>query len=114
MGGERAELEPTWSILFVEFPTLWVDRAAFRTLTRLDPCLALAHSRHDLCLRLLDCRIYGWQDLARRIRLLSVELPTLPIPSARAHPLGFLSALVRIRDVARVLTRSAGASHAAD
>jgi len=51
-------------------------------------------------------------DPAPGVGRVPMELRALPVQLARACPVGFLSALVRVRNAVWILARSAGASDA--
>src|SRR5262245_23441415 len=105
---QGAELEPARPILPVEHPALRPDRAALRAAARYDSRVAVVIARSDLCLLFLVCRIYGRMDAAARFGVVPLELRALPVQPARADPLGFLPALVRVRDAAGISARPAG------
>src|SRR5262245_39777673 len=107
--GQGAELEPARPILPVEHSALRPDRAALRAAARYDSRLAVVISRRDLCLLFLVCRIHGRVGAATGAGVLPVELRALPVQSARADPLGFLPALVRLRDAAGIFALPTGA-----
>src|SRR5262245_66554764 len=107
---QGAELEPARPILPVEHPALRPDRAALRAAARCDSRLAVVIARRDLCLLFLVCRIYGRMDAATGFGVVPMELRPLPVQPARADPLGFLPALVRVRDAAGISARPAGDS----
>src|SRR5215475_2395908 len=105
---QGAELEPAGPILPVEHPALRPDRAALRAAARYDSLVAVVIARRDLCLLFLVCRIYSRMDAATGFGIVPLELRALPVQPARADPLGFLPALVRLRDAAGISARPAG------
>src|SRR5215475_10679658 len=104
---QGAELEPARTVVPVERPALRPDRAALRAATRHDSRMAVVIARRDLCLLFLVCGIHGRVDAATGFGVVPLELRALPLQPARADPLGFLPALVRVRDAAGIFARPA-------
>src|SRR5262249_51155611 len=101
------ELEPARPIVHMEHSALWPDRAVLRAAARCDSRLALVAARRDLRLLFLVCRIHGRMGVATGARRVPMELRPLPVQPARADPVGFLSALVRLRNAAGISERPA-------
>src|SRR5262245_11862898 len=114
MGRQREKLELAGAILPLEYSFVWIDCAVIRAASRPSPPFALVDSRDNLRFLYMVLRVFRGLDAATSSRLLSVELPALSIQLAWTDSLGFLSALVRICNAARVSSRPVGYPHTTD